>query len=407
MNGRFVSAVTCLLVVASLAGCIGSGSQQSGLPVATFDEAMSADGEVAEPIDSDSSVRLKLLDPADTSSVPTEKIDVVVVLYDGDSPITDAEMTLDAWMPSMGHGTSPEEDPAHRKEGIYAGSTNLIMAGDWVLKFNATLADGTSLAFEVPVTASGGSMDGDMDMGDGATFSSFQEAMDADGETYEPDEAAIKTTESASGSFDAAVPVEEAQSESMPFDVPEADGTEATISAEITSSGTGSDEITVSVRDPDGQEQASFTLTAGEKPSDNVTISPGTPGEWSVNVTGQGADIEFSIEAVVAVPVGEDLRLKTLDPATPEDAEQGKQPFVFLLYDSEAGEPVTNVSMTLASWMPAMGHGTDGEEDPTHQGDGVYKGQTNLVMGGEWQVNVTAELDNGGVVSWSIPATAE
>lgn len=403
MTRRFISAVACLLIVASLAGCIGESSP-SDLPVESFAEARSADGEVVEPLDSDSSVRLKLLDPADPSSVSTGKRDIVLLLFDGDSPVTDADMTLEARMPEMGHGTSPEEDPLHRQEGIYVGSTNFAMTGEWVLRFNASLADGETLAFEIPVTVGG---DGGGGGGGAATFSSFEEAMDAEGETYEPGEAGFRSTESGSESWDAAVPVGQAQSWEMTFDVPEADGAEATVSAEITSSGTGAEEITVSVRDPEGQEQQSFTLTADGQATGNVTFEPSSAGEWTVRVTGQGADVEFSVETVVVVPVGEQIRLKTLDPATPDQAEQGQQPFVVLLYDSEAGEPITNATMTLASYMPAMGHGTDGEEDPTHQGDGVYEGQTNLAMGGEWQVNVTAELDNGAVLSWSIPATAE
>lgn len=97
-----------------------------------------------------------------------------------------------------------------------------------------------------------------------------------------------------------------------------------------------------------------------------------------------------------------DLHLKLLVPEDPDNAAEGKQPIVFLLFDGAADAPVTDAQVALVSNMPAMGHGTNGEVDPTHQGHGVYRGETNHIMSGDWDVEITVDLD-GESYEFSIP----
>lgn len=48
-------------------------------------------------------------------------------------------------MPSMGHGSSGNVDPAHVEGGVYEGSVNFSMAGDWVLHLEVSNANGEKL----------------------------------------------------------------------------------------------------------------------------------------------------------------------------------------------------------------------------------------------------------------------
>lgn len=290
-GSRAVLLVALLAAAPALAGCTGEGGGDA-LAWSSYEDARDAPGPVYEPTNVDSPVRLKLLEPQDPSDAPEGNVTVTVLLYDSeaDAPVTDASFLLEARMPSMGHGGGEEADPAHEDFGVYRGFTNLIMPGDWVLNLDPELADGTVLEFDVEVQAGGG---GGMD-GDGpdtsARYSTFNEALNADGETFSPD-----------------------------------------------------------------------------------------------NATGDRG-----------------LELKLLDPAHPDDSETGKQALVLLLYDAGAGEPLTDGSMALSSWMPMMGHGTDGEEDPVHQDHGEWGAVTNFTMNGTWEVNLTAEPATDEVYDWQI-----
>lgn len=52
--------------------------------------------------------------------------------------------------------------------------------------------------------------------------------------------------------------------------------------------------------------------------------------------------------------------------------------------------PVTTAVMTFEPTMPSMGHGSPGNEQPHHHENGLYHGQVNFTMTGEWQLAVQA-----------------
>lgn len=101
-----------------------------------------------------------------------------------------------------------------------------------------------------------------------------------------------------------------------------------------------------------------------------------------------------------------DLHLGMVHPPNPDNAEEGPQPIVFLLFDALTDEPVTDATVSLESRMPAMGHGTSEEQDPTHEGNGVYLGQTNHIMPGEWVVDLQVTIaSTGETFQYEIPYT--
>lgn len=158
-----------LVATVGLAGCASEDSAAEArpcapdgepidVPFASYDEATSAPGEVFEANNTDSPIRLKLLDPPNPEAIDEGGLPVIVLLYDSetDEPVTDASFTIDAQMPAMGHGTSPEADPTHERDGIYIGCTTISMPGDWLINLDPRLSDGTVLEYDVAVQASGG-----------------------------------------------------------------------------------------------------------------------------------------------------------------------------------------------------------------------------------------------------------
>lgn len=95
------------------------------------------------------------------------------------------------------------------------------------------------------------------------------------------------------------------------------------------------------------------------------------------------------------------LVVELLAPASPEVASPGTQPVVVLVHDAQAGEPVEDAELALEARMPAMGHGTGPETDPTHVGAGVYEGQTTWSMEGEWVLELTLTLADGTQVAYA------
>jgi hypothetical protein len=183
-------AVSLLLALAllgpALAGCIGAADDE----FASFDQAQASVHTTVEPEEA-STVRLGLIEPTATEGLTQSKTTVTVLLWDEieDEPITDASVTVDAFMPMMGHGTEPETDPTHVGNGVYRGETNLMMGGSWLVHLNATLADGDTVSFplDLDVTGAGHGMDhGDEDPT--TTYGSYEEARQADAETFAPEE---------------------------------------------------------------------------------------------------------------------------------------------------------------------------------------------------------------------------
>lgn len=112
------------------------------------------------------------------------------------------------------------------------------------------------------------------------------------------------------------------------------------------------------------------------------------------------------------------IQLKLFEPAT-EGAPVDEVDVVFLLFDSETDEPVTNAqfapqseysencapSHSFCAEHPSMGHGTSPEESPSHVNYGVYEGMTTISMNGDWRLNVNPEVD-GQVLEFDIEISA-
>ena len=49
--------------------------------------------------------------------------------------------------------------------------------------------------------------------------------------------------------------------------------------------------------------------------------------------------------------------------------------------------------------MPSMGHGSNGNENPVHIGNGLYEGKVNFNMTGDWEITVTLSDDENEVGS--------
>lgn len=177
------------LLTAGLAGCVGS---TSGEAFATFEDAHEQAHTTVEA-EEDTPLRLGLIEPNETSEVPQGETNVTFVLWDEDAgePVEDAAFTIDAFMPMMGHGTAPETDPVPVRNGVYRGSTNLMMGGDWLVYLNATLANGQEVHFTVDLDVAGGMGDGghmDHDKGPQTTYDSYEDAKAAEGETFAPEQ---------------------------------------------------------------------------------------------------------------------------------------------------------------------------------------------------------------------------
>ncbi len=110
-----------------------------------------------------------------------------------------------------------------------------------------------------------------------------------------------------------------------------------------------------------------------------------TPGPFSPN-------LDQSQLGSMSEDEANDVTLKVLVPETDENLDEGDQDVWILLYDEGEDEPITDADVEIEAWMPMMGHGTSGEEDPEHVAEGMYNGQTNWSMGGQWELRFDVTL---------------
>ncbi|MGB0651667.1 MAG: FixH family protein [Thermoplasmatota archaeon] len=95
----------------------------------------------------------------------------------------------------------------------------------------------------------------------------------------------------------------------------------------------------------------------------------------------------------IVVPVeGSGMQLKVLEPMDVNHVAKGIHRVVVLLMTEDGSAPVTDAELTLAAHMAShgMNHGTSDEIQPEHVGHGVYIGQTNYIMTGEWELRFDA-----------------
>lgn len=91
-----------------------------------------------------------------TPSIRVGMNDVVFHLYrtvDGFDfvPVNDATIAFQPSMPSMGHGSSGNQQPTRTGNGLYTGRVNYTMTGEWQINLSVTALDGTSFTASYPV----------------------------------------------------------------------------------------------------------------------------------------------------------------------------------------------------------------------------------------------------------------
>jgi copper chaperone NosL len=133
---------------------------------------------------------------------------------------------------------------------------------------------------------------------------------------------------------------------------------------------------------PSGPDLGSWSLTTTfEDPA------TGTSGEATFDVDVASSQLHGSF----ITPGDRKLFLALVAPTTPQ---VGRQPLELLAFE-KAGMmewPVLdNLTLEVTPFMPTMGHGSPGNENPVPMGNGHYLGTINFSMSGPWTVTVVAK----------------
>ncbi len=137
-----------------------------------------------------------------------------------------------------------------------------------------------------------------------------------------------------------------------------------------------------------------------------VFTMAGTKDQWTVII--EAGDASTSRPASVSIPVDvaatDNVRSLQEESVTtyvvlqpPQKWNVGFNDFVVWMFSGTDPEyqPMTDVSMTMTPSMPSMGHGSSGNINPTHQGNGRYLGRVNYSMSGDWEVSLRTVLASG------------
>lgn len=135
-----------------------------------------------------------------------------------------------------------------------------------------------------------------------------------------------------------------------------------------------------------------------------VFIMPGNPDEgWELRVAIDAGGIkdttyltipevtsldearEFS---VVSEADGKTYFISLLEPSEPEVGMNDIEFTVHFRENMMSFPAAENLSISIEPEMPSMGHGSPNNINPTHIGNGHYKGKVNFTMTGWWRVNI-------------------
>lgn len=132
-------------------------------------------------------------------------------------------------------------------------------------------------------------------------------------------------------------------------------------------------------------------------------------GTWSLNVQFTGSGISgagtLSVNVVASNPpkiknvTGTDsssLFVSFIQPKTPQVGINDFEIAVHSMQSSNDFPAITDYTIEIEPEMPSMGHGSPNNVNPSHTGNGHYKGKVNFTMTGLWRINVT--LKKGGNV---------
>lgn len=144
-------------------------------------------------------------------------------------------------------------------------------------------------------------------------------------------------------------------------------------------------------------------------------VMPSTAGTWTItttvtdNGTGLTGVAVFDFEVVEPEEVQLTSFISDLDPTakffisliTPKDPQVGENDFEIIINRKASMmdwpyEPYLTVE--IDPQMPSMNHGSPNNVNPTHIGDGHYKGVTNFTMTGWWRVNMVIKDGEGNII---------
>lgn len=157
-------------------------------------------------------------------------------------------------------------------------------------------------------------------------------------------------------------------------------------------------------------ENPDETAVNGVFPGVVAFVMPSMGGTWKLNTmihnhkNDKEGTASFDIVVASATPAvmsvftattadASKLVLSLVEPASPK---VGMNDIEFTLHRkaSMMSWPADSTyTIEITPEMPSMGHGSPNNVNPTHTGNGHYKGKVNFTMTGEWKVNVVVKKD--------------
>lgn len=140
----------------------------------------------------------------------------------------------------------------------------------------------------------------------------------------------------------------------------------------------------------------------GKFPCDAVFIMPSTAGTWTLetNVHNHATNAEGSVVFPLSVtePVFPTLKSKIVNGSTyfismiePSNPIVGINDFMIKVNKRVTMMDFPNDSaytFSMYPWMPSMGHSSPNNVNPSYVSDGIYDGDVNFTMTGDWRITL-------------------
>ncbi|MFY0673622.1 MAG: FixH family protein [Bacteroidia bacterium] len=127
----------------------------------------------------------------------------------------------------------------------------------------------------------------------------------------------------------------------------------------------------------------------------NVVLEDGVSQEFVLPI--EVIQPEFARALVTTTEEGKKLIIGYVSPMEPVVGENDFEVAIFTMQDMMNFPAVEGLKVKIEPEMPSMGHGSEGNKNPTEIGAGHYKGTVAFNMVGDWRIHLEV-LENDAVL---------
>lgn len=141
------------------------------------------------------------------------------------------------------------------------------------------------------------------------------------------------------------------------------------------------------------QRDVVFIMPSGDMGYWELMIEVDMPSQGMKDTATVGIEVnvpqESTLQSLISKTDSSSLFVSLVEPRNPEVGANDFRVIVHRRVSMMSFPPVEDLQIEIEPEMPTMGHGSEGNANPTHRRNGQYEGTVSFNMTGFWRINVT------------------